>query len=108
MENLKTNFLAKTSDADVKCAIIHYLNRDIAGNKPVVAKLKVDYSQEEYDAFLKLLDFEYDDAAYFDAEPLKATIWLKNGGWIEKDIYSRDWDYHQPPSYKRCDEQSPF
>lgn len=49
------------------------------------AKLKVGYSEEDYDKFFSDLDFEYDNG--FGYQVLYGTIWFEDGTWAERHDY---------------------
>lgn len=59
-------------------------------------RLKVGYSQEEYNKFMESLDFEYD--AGYGMQELYGTVWLENG-WLERSEYdgSEWWAFKTRP-----------
>ena len=70
MCNAKEEFLNHVGSKEVLCASMSY--QDCWNhNKPTeYFKLPVDYKQEQFDHFIHLLDFEYDDGY---------KEWYKNG-----------------------------
>ena len=53
-------------------------------------KLRTNYTQKEWDAFLHDLDQDYDARYSWDdmlTESINGTVWLEDGGWLErKDV----------------------
>lgn len=62
----------------------------------LILKLKVGYSEEEFDKFMKSLDFEYD--AGYGMQELDGLVWLDNG-WLERGEYdgSEWWAFKSRP-----------
>ena len=54
-------------------------------------------TQEEYDEFLKSLDFNYDSG--YGTQELFGRIWYRDGSWSERYEYdgSENWDYKSRP-----------
>lgn len=96
--NAKIEFLNHIADiAKVLCAEIE-LNNTFDKSEPVlVGLLKVNYTEDDWNNFLELLDFEYDDG--FGAQELFGTIWFTDGTWSDRFEYdgSEYWDYHMIP-----------
>lgn len=70
---------------DVKCAQIkHFI-------------LPVGHTQDQFHAFLEMLDFEYDDG--YGGQELFGTIWLTNGSWMTRGEYdgSEWWETNSLP-----------
>lgn len=55
------------------------------------------FGEKEYQAFLKSLDFEYDNG--FGGQELYGTIWMKDGTWYTRGEYdgSEWWQLHRRP-----------
>lgn len=47
--------------------------------------LKVGHTQEEFDAFMDALDFEYDNG--YGTQELHGLVWLSNGTWLSRYEY---------------------
>lgn len=60
--------------------------------------LKVNHSEQEYNEFLNLLDFEYDSG--YGGQELYGTIWLEDGTWCTRGEYdgSEWWEHNVLPS----------
>jgi hypothetical protein len=65
--------LAELPGVAIKCAEVGH------------ATLVVNYSEDEYQAFLSQLDFRYDDG--YGGQQLFGTVWLDNDGWLERYEY---------------------
>ena len=79
----------------VKCACIECNRRDII--------LKIDFTDEEYEQFLKELDFKYD--AGYGSQELFGKVWFKDNSWLERSEYdgSEEWAYKEYPKIdKEC------
>ena len=75
MSNAKQELLGILEDkASVKCASITNSNWDTDKNKMI---LKLNYSETDYEKFLKELDFEYDSG--YGGQELSGTVWLDDG-----------------------------
>ena len=85
----RTEFLDAIVEYDLMCAIVEYEDREIT--------LKMGYTPEEYEKFLKRLEFNYDNG--FGTQELYGTIWLSNGDWISREEYdgSEWWEYNTCP-----------
>ena len=72
----------------IKCAYIEC-------GKTII--LKIDFSDEEYETFLKELDFEYD--AGFGRQELFGNVWFKDNSWFERHEYdgSEKWKFKSCP-----------
>jgi hypothetical protein len=80
--NAKQEFLMTTGGLHVLCAIISYY--PTWGNGTTI-NLKVGYTEEEYQRFLKNLDFEYDNG--YGTQHLFGTIWCDSGVWYDRHEY---------------------
>ena len=79
----------KKDKNNVKCAHIECRDKDII--------LKVDFTDEEYEQFLKDLDFKYD--AGYGYQELYGMVWFKDNSWLERYEYdgSEGWRYKKYP-----------
>lgn len=89
------DFLEKK--AKVKCALInkgYQYNDDEPCSKYV---LKLNYSEQELNDFLKSLDFEYDSG--YGWQELYGTVWLEDGTWLSRGEYdgSEWWEHNVLP-----------
>jgi hypothetical protein len=88
-----------TGRAKIKCALIERF--DFFGydyeDQFEKFKLKVNYTEKEFESFLESLDFEYD--AGFGLQELFGTVWLEDGTWLTRGEYdgSEWWEYHKLP-----------
>lgn len=101
---MKTNALQEfkqfisvvSGSADIACASINHVdmwNTEIAHE----CILPLEYTQEQWDDFLKELDFTYDSG--YGGQELFGTIWFTNGTWATRREYdgSEWWEYHSCP-----------
>ena len=77
----------------VKCAKItvdcQYDNRNICPEYI----LKLNYSEQEFNDFLKSLDFEY--SANYGGQKLSGTVWFEDGTWgTHQGCYGSEWWEH--------------
>jgi hypothetical protein len=101
--NAKEEFLRHTKCTEgfsVLCAIIDYghscfYEEDEKAPESII--LKKEYNSADYEAFLKLLDFEYDHG--FGGQELFGVIWYTNGNWSNRSEYdgSEWWTYNRCP-----------
>jgi hypothetical protein len=97
-KNAKEEFLMHVKDSNkiVKAAEVQigyeYDDEDID-----VCRLKVGYSDEDYEKFLSSLDFVYD--AGFGGQELYGTIWYVGGTWSSRgECDGREcWEYNSCP-----------
>ena len=86
---------------NLKCATIDYAPHSFRYEEEdeihTVHMLPVDYTQEEYDAFVDSLDFTYDDG--YGLQELYGYIWFTDGTYSDRHEYdgSEHWDYHRAP-----------
>jgi hypothetical protein len=92
MENAKKELLKELEGkARVKCA---WINHFIRQKKDLNIALKVNYTIDEYEAFLKALDFKYDNG--YGGQQLSGEIWLDDGTWMERGEYDgSEWWEHR-------------
>ena len=96
MANAKEEFLRHVGNKEVLCASIDY--QDCwQENKTKYFKLHFGYTLEEYNSFIELLGFIYDDG--YGGQELYGTIWYKNGTWSDRGEYdgSEWWNFHECP-----------
>ena len=81
--------------AKIKCASIQYEDGYFSNPKYMV--LKLNYSENEYEAFLKSLDFNYDHG--YGMQYLYGTVWLEDGTWLSRGEYdgSEWWEHNILP-----------
>jgi hypothetical protein len=96
MANAKEEFLSLVKDKVVLCATISYENcweREICSEH----NLPVSYTEEQYNTFVKSLDFEYDNG--YGGQELFGTVWFKDGIWADRGEYdgSEWWQNHVCP-----------
>ncbi len=89
----------------IKCAYIHYSKLDFKTRdiKEKEIVLKVNYSDEEYETFLKELDFEYNNG--YGSQELSGLVWFNDNSWLERGEYdgSEWWAYKEYPKiYEKC------
>lgn len=84
LTNAKEEFVKMVGEREVVCATVNacFFDEDIA-NKSL--NLKCNYTQEEYEEFLKQLDFEYEDG--FGLQHITGTVWFSDGTWAERGEY---------------------
>ena len=96
--NAKDEFKRHTKDAGaaVKCAHVK-IDRSAYDDMSNAHLLREGYKQADYDAFLALLDVEYDDG--YGGQQLYGTIWYENGTWSTRGEYdgSEWWEHHKVP-----------
>ena len=101
MVNAKTELMeiVESKKKHIKCAYITYgkfnFKADDIISKEII--LKVNYSNEEYETFLKELDFEYDNG--YGMQELGGLVWFDDNSWLERREYdgSEWWEYKQYP-----------
>ena len=71
--------------------------------EPIGLVLKRGHSNEEYEAELNKLDFEYDDG--FGEQVLFGAVILSDGSWLERDEYdgSEKWVWKSMPMLPECE-----
>ena len=101
MSNARKELLEAVKDtAKIKCASIAYGRWEREANKKV---LKLNYTNEEDEAFLNSLDFEYDSG--YGGQELFGTVWLEDGTWLSRGEYdgSEWWEHNVlPPIPESC------
>lgn len=97
--NAKEEFLRVTKDKTVICAILKQADTWCLDEDEIPWShiLKKGYSEEEYQEFLKNIDFDYD--AGYGGQRVQGTIWLTNGEWFDRGEYdgSEWWEFHHYP-----------
>jgi len=80
---------------NIKCATIKYVT--IKEIDTISISLKVGHTQEEFNAFMNALDFDYDNG--YGSQELHGIIWLSNGNWMTRWEYdgSEGWEYNSLP-----------
>tara|TARA_B110000259_G_C13921813_1_gene365129 strand:- start:315 stop:680 length:366 start_codon:yes stop_codon:yes gene_type:complete len=111
--NAKEEFLrqllnGKESIKIVKCAkidIIASTSRSLVEHdsyndpNPVNARLKLNHTEEEEQAFLDKLDKVYDSG--FGSQELFGIVWFTDGTWLTRDEYdgSECWNHNVCPEF---------
>ena len=93
--NARVEFEGHIGALQVKCATISKAVKFFDFEE--VAKLKEGYTPAEYEAFLKLLEYDYDDG--YGRQELEGTIWYKDGTWSSREEYdgSEWWAHYETP-----------
>ena len=100
--NAKEEFLEEIKGKQVLCSIIQQ-DIDYGFKYKTVACLKRRFTSDEFENFLKLLDFEYDSG--YGTQELFGNIWYSDGTWSEREEYdgSEWWSHkHSPKIPKEC------
>jgi hypothetical protein len=60
-------------------------------------ELKVNHTEDEFQSFLKSLNFNYDSG--YGTQELRGTVWLEDGTWCTRGEYggSEWWEHNQLP-----------
>ena len=76
------------------CAIIE---DGWGGDGNVIATLKKGHTDQEFEEFMKELDFDYD--AGYGAQFIDGTVWFGDGTWLSRGEYdgSEWWQYLGTP-----------
>jgi hypothetical protein len=101
--NCKKEFIEHVEYRPVKCAEIvkdgRYSGLQNATDSMTYSyyRLSINYTFKEYEMFLELLDFEYDDG--FGGQEIYGHIWYEDGTWSERRDYdgSEWWEYMSVP-----------
>ena len=97
MTNAKEEMLELLKGKEIKCVTV--TNKDIYFDKHERKNivLKVDYTADDYEMFLKELDFYYDSG--YGGQELFGTVWFKDNTWAERGEYdgSEWWEEHSLP-----------
>jgi hypothetical protein len=93
IEDVKTTFSIEGSP--VQCAEVVC---EQFGKDKVIAFLKTNHSSADFEEFLDLLDFEYDNG--YGGQRLFGTIWHHDGTWSSRGEYdgSEWWDHNRVPA----------
>jgi hypothetical protein len=95
MANAKNDLLRATKNTPrIKCASIEKV---LYGEIVKKAILKQNYSEEDYQRFLKDLNFSYDSG--YGSQELFGTVWLEDGTWLSREEYngSEWWEHNFVP-----------
>ena len=81
--NCKKEFLQHVGKKDVLCA---WVEHDTDYSNPCTEyNLPLGYTKDIYDAFLKSLDFGYDNG--YGGQEVFGLIWYKDGTWSKRGEY---------------------
>jgi hypothetical protein len=89
-------YIKKSSEIDQLMEIDEYLFNN--GDRPNLGSiLHKGYSQEDFDEFLKSIDFEYYNG--YGGQELFGTIWYEDGTWSSRGEYdgSEWWRHFEVP-----------
>lgn len=106
MINAKEEFLDHVNKMDILCCDI---SKEIEYDHFKNYCLTTGYTTEDYDEFIRKLDFKYDNG--YGSQNLFGTIWYKDGSWSERSEYdgSEYWSYKAcpviPDHVKRIDKE---
>jgi hypothetical protein len=94
--NAKKEFILHTLLEDIKCATIGTGEYGFTH----VSNLKEGYSEEDLNAFLQELDFDYNNG--YGTQNLFGTIWYTDGTWSSRGEYdgSEWWERNRCPEIK--------
>lgn len=95
--NAKQEFIEHVGTKEVQAAILMY---ELSYSEPLKKfVLKERYNKDNYNEFLELLNFDYDDG--FGGQELEGTIWYTDGTWSSRGEYdgSEWWEYHKRPKF---------
>ena len=95
--NAAEEFVEHVNEAGSKvlCAIIS--SSQWTANGAAVFHLPMYPTEEEYGAFLDLLNFEYNSG--YGSQELFGTIWYYDGTWSDRSEYdgSEEWSHNECP-----------
>ena len=80
----------------IKCARVVWNNK---GTEKII-ELRIDYSEKEYQQFLKELEFEFDDFFTQSTGDMSTSIiFLKDDMWLDRNEYdgSTGWELNKLP-----------
>ena len=97
--NAKEEFLERVGKKKVICAKIG-IDKEHYGNEVDWIILKEKHTKEEFEQFLKELDFEYDGG--YGSQELFGTILLKDR-WFDRHEYdgAESWSEHKMPTIRQ-------
>lgn len=91
MSNAKEEFLNEVVNKELVCAELKY---EHDWNEFNEFNLKKGFTQEEFIAFLKAIDFEYNCG--YGSQKLHGYIWYADGSWSSRGEYDgSEWWEHQ-------------
>lgn len=90
--NARQEFIDTVGNNDILCASIRLI-----GTLERKVILTTGHTKEEYNQFLKDIDFDYDSG--YGGQELYGTIWLCDGTWFSRGEYdgSEWWVYNRCP-----------
>lgn len=99
--NARDEFIRHVANRTVKCATIGEEEdsyRLEPGEKARRLLLPVGYTPEQYEDYLKSLNFQYDSG--YGGQNLFGTIWYTDGSWSERGEYdgSEWWEHREMPA----------
>ncbi len=93
--NAKEEFSSVVKNKSITCAYLYNEDRDGITKEFILKKW---YTEDEYNTFLKLLDFRYDN--WYGWQNLFWNIWLED--WTRFDRWEYDWSEWW--SFQKCPE----
>jgi len=95
--NAKKEFMRLVKEAAPQTLVACEVIDERYPNEIWPVRLKVGHSQDEYERFLHMIDFEYDNG--YGAQYLFGTAWFTGGVWAVRDDYdgSEWWEIHVCP-----------
>ena len=95
--NAKSELLevVKKLNVEIKCARVHF--GSWSDEEINYIDLKIGFSEIEFNAFLRLIDREYDNG--FGGQRLFGNVWFTDGTWLDRGEYdgSEWWEYLKLP-----------
>ena len=97
MTNAKEEMLELLKGKEIKCATVTNGDSWLDENERRTIVLKVEYTADDYERFLKELDFNYDSG--YGGQELFGTVWFKDNTWAGRGEYdgSEWWEIHSLP-----------
>lgn len=94
--NVKNEFLAHIKKREILCAFITHDDWSLDEEKNIV--LPINFTKEDFNNFLALLDFDYDNG--YGTQVLYGTIWYKDNTWSQRFEYdgSEAWNHLELPT----------
>ena len=95
MKNAKKELLKILKESTIKCALIA---KEYSFTHKSRIILKLNYTKNDYEEFLKKLDFHYNSG--FGTQELYGTVWLNDNTWLTRGEYdgSEWWEHSVLPN----------
>ena len=97
MTNAREEMLELLKSKEIKCATVTNGGSWLDAHERRTIVLKVGYTADDYEKFLKELDFNYDSG--YGEQELFGTVWFKDNTWAGRGEYdgSEWWERHSLP-----------